>query len=88
MPPRPVSHPAWHVVCYESFIALLTAFGRSVDLLKIWAGTLSYPPQVVKEKSNEHVVTLMYGAQDEEHNEALVLKRLLERHPTENRNPK
>ena len=33
---------------------------------------------LLKQKSKEHTVTLMYGARDEEHNEALVLKRILE----------
>ena len=33
---------------------------------------------LLKQKSKEHTVTLMYGARDEEHNEALVLKRVLE----------
>jgi uncharacterized protein YeaO (DUF488 family) len=32
----------------------------------------------LKQKSNEHTVTLLYGARDEEHNEALVLKKILE----------
>ena len=32
---------------------------------------------VLKTKSNEHTVTLLYGARDEEHNEAQVLKCLL-----------
>ncbi len=34
---------------------------------------------LLKEKSKGHTVTLVYGARDEEHNEALVLKRILER---------
>ena len=33
---------------------------------------------MLKQKSKEHTVTLLYGARDEEHNEALVLKRILE----------
>jgi uncharacterized protein YeaO (DUF488 family) len=33
---------------------------------------------LLKEKSKEHTVTLVYGARDEEHNEALVLKKILE----------
>jgi uncharacterized protein YeaO (DUF488 family) len=33
---------------------------------------------LLKEKSKGHTVTLVYGARDEEHNEALVLKRILE----------
>ena len=41
--------------------------------------------KLLKEKSNEHVVTLVYGARDEEHNEALVLKRLLERRGTKSK---
>ena len=35
--------------------------------------------QLLKQKSNERTVTLVHGARDREHNEALVLKRLLER---------
>jgi uncharacterized protein YeaO (DUF488 family) len=34
--------------------------------------------ELLKEKSKEHTVTLVYGARDEEHNEALVLKKILE----------
>ena len=34
--------------------------------------------ELLKEKSKEHTVTLVYGARDEEHNEALVLKRILD----------
>lgn len=34
---------------------------------------------LLKQKSKEHTVTLLYGARDEEHNEALVLKKILER---------
>ncbi len=34
--------------------------------------------KLLKEKSKEHTVTLVYGAKDEEHNEALVLKKILE----------
>lgn len=34
--------------------------------------------QLLKKKSKDHTVTLVYGARDEEHNEALVLKRFLE----------
>jgi uncharacterized protein YeaO (DUF488 family) len=37
--------------------------------------------QSLKQKSKGHTVTLVYGARDEEHNEALVLKRLLGRRP-------
>ena len=33
---------------------------------------------LLKQKSEEHTVTLVYGARDEEHNEALVLKSVLE----------
>ena len=32
----------------------------------------------LKQKSEEHTVTLVYCARDEEHNEALVLKKILE----------
>jgi len=34
--------------------------------------------KLLTEKSKEHTVTLVYGARDEEHNEALVLKKILE----------
>jgi uncharacterized protein YeaO (DUF488 family) len=34
---------------------------------------------LLKQKSNVRTVTLLYGARDEEHNEALVLKKILER---------
>ncbi len=34
--------------------------------------------KVLKKKSKEQIVTLVYGARDEEHNEALVLKAILE----------
>jgi uncharacterized protein YeaO (DUF488 family) len=34
--------------------------------------------ELLKQKSEEHTVTLVYGARDEEHNEALVLKSVLE----------
>jgi uncharacterized protein YeaO (DUF488 family) len=33
---------------------------------------------LLKEKSKEGTITLLYGARDEEHNEALVLKTLLD----------
>ena len=33
---------------------------------------------LLKEKSKKSTVTLVYGARDEEHNEALVLKKILE----------
>ena len=35
--------------------------------------------ELLKQKSTEQTVTLLYGARDEEHNEALVLKSILER---------
>ena len=35
--------------------------------------------EMLNEKSKEHTVTLVYGARDEEHNEALVLKKILDR---------
>jgi uncharacterized protein YeaO (DUF488 family) len=35
--------------------------------------------KVLKEKAWEGTITLIYGARDEEHNEALVLKQFLER---------
>ena len=34
--------------------------------------------ELLKQKSREQTVTLLYGARDEEHNEALVLKSVLE----------
>lgn len=34
--------------------------------------------QVLKQKSKGHTVTLVYGARDEGHNEAVVLKRILQ----------
>ncbi len=34
--------------------------------------------ELLKAKSKELTVTLVYGARDEEHNEAIVLKKLLE----------
>ncbi len=34
--------------------------------------------ELLKQKSKEYTVTLVYGARDEEHNEALVLKKILE----------
>ena len=36
--------------------------------------------ELLKQKSEGHTVTLVYGARDEEHNEALVLKSVLEGH--------
>lgn len=35
--------------------------------------------KMLQEKSQERTVTLVYGAKDEQHNEAQVLKRVLER---------
>ena len=35
--------------------------------------------ELLKQKSEEQTITLLYGARDEEHNEALVLKGILER---------
>ncbi len=32
---------------------------------------------VLRQKAKEHTVTLVYGARDEEHNEAVVLKKIL-----------
>ena len=34
--------------------------------------------KLLRQKSKEQAVTLLYGARDEEHNEALVLKKVLE----------
>jgi uncharacterized protein YeaO (DUF488 family) len=34
--------------------------------------------KLLKEKCQQHTVTLVYGARDEEHNEALVLKSVLD----------
>ena len=36
--------------------------------------------KLLKQKSEEHTVTLVYGARDERHNEALVLKKIIEKH--------
>ena len=36
--------------------------------------------KVLKQKATEGRITLLYGARDEKHNEALVLKEFLERH--------
>lgn len=36
--------------------------------------------ELLTQKSKEHSVTLLYGARDEEHNEAVVLKSILEGH--------
>ena len=36
--------------------------------------------KLLKRKSKEHTVTLLYGAHDERHNEALVLKKTIEKH--------
>jgi uncharacterized protein YeaO (DUF488 family) len=35
--------------------------------------------KVLKQKAREGTITLIYGARDEEHNEALVLKQFMER---------
>jgi uncharacterized protein YeaO (DUF488 family) len=35
--------------------------------------------ELLEQKSKEHTVTLVYAARDEKHNEALVLKKVLER---------
>jgi uncharacterized protein YeaO (DUF488 family) len=34
--------------------------------------------ELLRKKSTEHTVTLLYGARDEKHNEAVVLKKVLE----------
>ena len=34
--------------------------------------------KLLKEKSQDHTVTLVYGARDEQHNEALVLRKIVE----------
>ncbi len=36
--------------------------------------------ELLKQQCQERTVTLVYGARDEEHNEALILKRILEGH--------
>jgi uncharacterized protein YeaO (DUF488 family) len=36
--------------------------------------------KLLREKSKDRTVTLLFGARDEEHNEALVLKRVVEGH--------
>jgi len=33
--------------------------------------------KLLKQKAKEHIVTLLHGARDEEHNEAIVLKKIL-----------
>jgi uncharacterized protein YeaO (DUF488 family) len=38
--------------------------------------------ELLRERSKGHTVTLVYGARDEEHNEALVLKSVLDGHGT------
>lgn len=48
---------------------------RYIDELKSHGAELS----LLKEKSARGVVTLLFGARDEEHNEAVVLKNVLER---------
>jgi uncharacterized protein YeaO (DUF488 family) len=45
-----------------------TELGHNHDLIK-----------VLNEKAREGTITLIYGARDEKHNEALVLKQFLER---------
>jgi uncharacterized protein YeaO (DUF488 family) len=40
--------------------------------------------EMLKEKAKDHTVTLVYGARDERHNEALVLKCILEGRRTRN----
>ena len=37
----------------------------------------SAPLQLIKSKAKEGVVTLIYGARDQEHNEALILREFL-----------
>ena len=41
--------------------------------------------ELLKHKSEEHLATLVYGARDQEHNEALVLKGVLEGYRTKDR---
>lgn len=40
---------------------------------------------LLKQKAKEHTVTLVYGARDEERNEAVVLKRILEDYRTKDK---
>ena len=40
--------------------------------------------EMLKEKAKDRTVTLVYGARDERHNEALVLKGILEGRRTRN----
>ena len=40
---------------------------------------------LLKQTAKEHAVTLVYGARDEERNEAVVLQRLLEGHRTKDK---
>ena len=42
------------------------------------------PLKLLKGKSKEYTVTLMYGARDEEHNNGMVLKSILEGRRTKN----
>jgi uncharacterized protein YeaO (DUF488 family) len=48
--------------------------GEKTDVLKL-----------LKQKAEEHTVTLVYGARDEQHNEALALKTILEGHRTKDK---
>ena len=48
---------------------------RYIDKLKSHSAELA----LLKEKSARGVVTLLFGARDEEHNEAVVLKHVLDR---------
>jgi uncharacterized protein YeaO (DUF488 family) len=34
--------------------------------------------ELIRKKSTERTVTLLYGARDEKHNEAVILKKVLE----------
>jgi len=43
---------------------------------------------LLRKECNSHTVTLLYGARDAEHNEALVLKRVLEGDGTKGENEK
>jgi uncharacterized protein YeaO (DUF488 family) len=43
--------------------------------------------RLLKRRAAEGDVTLIYAAHDEEHNSALVLKRVLERNPSRRRSP-
>jgi hypothetical protein len=61
-------------------------FGHDPDKWKSFRGRYEteirhkdYLVEVLKQKAKKGMITLLYGARDEKHNEALVLKQFLER---------